>query len=77
MFTHCLTPLRGTQAMHLLCCVVVYRKCDNHDILLMLMQSQCPASYVGGLLVSLSALKVAAGHEIAVPRLAFGFERRV
>ena len=77
MFAHYLTPLRGIQAIYLLCHMVVYRKCNNHGILHTVVQSQCPASSVGGLLVSLSTLKVAVGHEIAVPGLALRFERRV
>lgn len=63
--------------MHLLCRMVIHRKCDNCGVLCTLVQSQCPASCVGGLLVSLSALKVTTGHEITVPGLAIGFERRV
>lgn len=36
-----------------------------------------PKSCVGGLLVSLSTLKVTVGYEIAVPGLALRFERRI
>lgn len=76
MFAYFLTPLRGAWAMHLLCRTALYRKCANHGILCTLVQSQCPASCVGGHLVSLSALKVTVGNGIAVPGLAFRFERR-
>lgn len=75
VFTLYLATLRGIQATHLLCPMVVHRKWVKYGILCILVQPYHPAWVASS--VTLSGPKVTVDDEPAVLGLALGFERRV